>query len=338
MKIPPAKADRFVSSPDPSAFAVLVYGPDAGLVRERCNKLVCSVVDDAADPFRVSEFNASVLKDDPARLSDEASALSLIGGRRVVYLRGAGDGETAALKGILEDGRSEALIVVQGGELSPRSSLRRLFESAPNAAAIACYADDSGSLQGLIGEVLGAQGVRASPDAMAYLCGNLGADRMISRNELEKLALYAGEGGHVDLEDAQACVGDSAAAALDDIVFAAGSGEATTLAKSLHRGFAEGIEPIAILRGVQRHFHRLLLCAGRIGAGTTRDQALKSLQPPVFFKRVGEFRSQLGRWPTPSLEIALAKLTEAEIACKSTGIPARAVCENALMGLKPADR
>ena len=38
MKIQPARAEAFIAKPDPTIRAVLFYGPDAGLVRERATE------------------------------------------------------------------------------------------------------------------------------------------------------------------------------------------------------------------------------------------------------------------------------------------------------------
>ena len=333
MKVSARNADRFVSSPDAEISAILIYGPDSGLVGERCARAIRSVVDDPSDPFRVSEFAADALKEDPARLSDEATAMSMIGGRRVVYLRGAADREAPALTALLEQGGFDSLVVVEAGDLSPRSALRKLFEGADTAAAVPCYADDAGTLRTLVDDVMSAHSVSVDADALAYLCVNLGADRMVSRMELEKLALFAGEGGRVSLEDALASVGDSATVTLDDISFAVGAGDAGALTKALVRARADGIEDVAILRAAQRHFQRLHLCAGRVAAGEPSDQVVRSLRPPVFFKRADSFRDQMGRWPAGRLEQALAILTDAEIACKSTGVPSNAACDRALLQL-----
>ena len=53
MKIPTAETEHFVREPDPEWIAVLVYGPDQGLVRERARKIASSVVEDLADPRKV---------------------------------------------------------------------------------------------------------------------------------------------------------------------------------------------------------------------------------------------------------------------------------------------
>jgi DNA polymerase-3 subunit delta len=121
--------------------AALVYGPDPGMVRERAAALAKSVVPDLSDPFRVAELDESALDSDPARLWDEAVALSMIGGRRVVRVRGAGNALAKEFERFLADPKGDALIVVEAGDLAKSASLRRVFEEADNAAAVACYPD-----------------------------------------------------------------------------------------------------------------------------------------------------------------------------------------------------
>src|SRR5579864_8738783 len=84
-------ADRFAAQPPKGLRVALVFGPDAGLVQERAEKLLKSVAPDLTDPFNVSDLSESVLQSDPARLADEAAAISMMGGRRVVRVRGAGN-------------------------------------------------------------------------------------------------------------------------------------------------------------------------------------------------------------------------------------------------------
>ncbi len=334
MKIAPAEAERFVSKPGPEWAAVLVYGPDDGLVRERARKIASSVVEDLADPFRVTELTAAALRDDPARLSDEARALSLTGGRRVVRLRDAGDAAAAALDDVLSSASADdILVVVEAGDLGPRSKLRKLFEGATGAAALACYADDARTLGTVIRETLGQAGLGATPDAIAYLSDHLGSDRMLSRMELEKLATYALGAVEVTLEDAEAVVGDGVTATLDDIVFATAEGNASGLDRFLQRAFDEGVNSVAVVRAAQRHFQRLHRAAGDVAAGSTPDQAMKLLRPPVFFKRAALFRGQLQAWNVARLAGVLEALTDAEIACKTTGVPAEASCRRTLLAI-----
>jgi DNA polymerase-3 subunit delta len=148
---------------------------------------------------------------------------------------------------------------------------------------------------------------------------------MINRSELEKLALFCGPDGEITVGDAMTCIGDSGESTMDDVAFAAASGDGAGLWRALGRAYAEGASPIAVLRATLRHFDRLHFAAGLIAAGAAADDAMKALRPPIFFKREGMFRTQLRRWRRRDLELAMAALGEAEIGCKSTGLPAESI-------------
>src|SRR5471032_2725201 len=106
------EADRYVASPPKGLTLALVYGPDAGLVQERAEKLLKSVTPDLTDPFNVSDLTEATLLADPARLADETAAISMMGGRRVVRVRGAGNNLTELFESFLEDIPGDALVVV----------------------------------------------------------------------------------------------------------------------------------------------------------------------------------------------------------------------------------
>src|ERR1700723_1219486 len=91
MIVKASDSERYVARFPTGFAAALLFGPDLGLVRERAERLAKTVVPDLRDPFRTTEMEASALSEDPARLFDEAAALSMTGGRRVVRVRNAGN-------------------------------------------------------------------------------------------------------------------------------------------------------------------------------------------------------------------------------------------------------
>lgn len=341
MKLRAGEIDRFVKAPDPKAQVILIYGPDQGLVRERSNLIGKSVVDDLSDPFRVVDLNDTDIKQDPARLADEAAAISMLGGRRLVRIRNAADALSKIVDAFLNDPSGDALILLEAGDLTPRSSLRKLAESAGNAAALPCYADDARTLERVIEERLRSAGLRAEPEAFAYLSSHLGSDRGITLQELDKLILYVGPdapNGRVTFEDVTACIGDSAANRIDDIVDATALGDFKSLDVALVKAGEADTSPVSILNAVIRHFQQLHLVIGRIGAGSDRDAAIKALRPPVHFKRAATMSRQTGLWDVTRLNRALILLNEADRQCKTTGLPDRAVCSQALMRIAQGAR
>lgn len=342
MKITGARADSFVVRPD-AVKAVLFHGPDGGLVRERMNILTKTIAGSLDDPFRVADFQAALLRDDPARLGDEAAAMSFGGGRRVVRWRDAdADGRLeTTLAGLFESffehPIGDAMTIVTAGDIGSRSKLVAVFEGSDHGAAIACYPDDERALEGVIRDTLKTQGLTATPDALSWLTERLGGDREVSRRELEKLAMYKqGAGATVSEDDARACIGDNAALDLDDLIFAVGDGDHDTVQRVYGRLMGEGASPISIINAAARHFLRLHEIRGRVGEGKSVDQAMMALRPPVFFKVRGRFQQQVARWGEASIVRALDVLNEAEMQAKSTDLPAEAITERALMQIAQA--
>jgi DNA polymerase-3 subunit delta len=312
--------DAFVARPAADVFAVLLYGPDAGLVRERAKKIAAAVLGDAVgDPFRTAELQPGDIVGDAARLNDEAAALSLIGGRRVIRIADADDRLIGAVTSFLDSGPFDSLTIFEADELPARSKLRAAFEKAKGAVALPCYVEEGVDLAGFIERELKTLGLSASREALAYLADSLVGDRMVARQELAKLALYAGpnaKSAAISLETAMLCVGDYAAQAADTVALLTASGEREALFRALDRAAAEGVGAIELCRAAQRHFQRLLLARASVDEGTSPSAAVDSLKPPVFFKLKPVMERQVERWSRDKLAAVLDRLMETERACK----------------------
>lgn len=335
MIVKPQEADRFAANPPKDLRAALVFGPDAGLVQERAENLLKSVVADLADPFNVADLSESALLSDPARLTDEAAAISMMGGRRVIRVRGATNNLTDLFEEFLSDSDrpGDALVVVEAGDLAKGVGLRKVFESDDAAAAIACYADTQRNLEDVVRDAMRAHGLSIAPDALADAVSRLGSDRGVTRRELEKLALYAQGQKTVSLEDVQAVMGDEAEARAEEASDAAGSGDFARLDLALERLWVADTSVAQILRGAMGHFQRLALVREQVNRGEPIDTAMRRLRPPVHFLRQTSFKAQAGRWNDERLADALDMLLEAEALSRTTGVPAQAVCGRTLMNI-----
>jgi DNA polymerase-3 subunit delta len=327
------EADRFAANPPKHLRAALVYGPDAGLVQERAEKLLKSVVADLADAFNVADLSESTLLSDPARLADEAAAISMMGGRRVVRIRGASNNLADLFEQFLDDPPGDALVVVEGGDLNRSTGLPKLFGNTDKAAAIACYADTARSLEDVVRDTLRGQGFSIAPDALHDAVSRLGSDRGVTRRELEKLMLYAEGKKTITVDDINAVMGDEAEARAEEASDAAGSGDLPRLDLALERLWIADISVNQVLRGAMGHFQRLTLVKENMGRGESLDVAMKKLRPPVHFLREQSFKAQANRWNEGKLADALDMLLEAEALSRTTAVPAQAVCGRALMNI-----
>lgn len=341
MKIEPRQAELFLKKPDPRVRAVVIYGNDDGLVAERAVRLARTVCDDLKDPFRVIDIAGETLKNDPARLADEFGAISLMGGRRVVRVRPAGEETVTALENLVAAPAGDALIVIEGGNLTPRSGLRTLAETEACLAAMPCYMDSAEALEGLVEDAARAEGLNVDGDALDWIVARLGGDRGQTRGEIEKLLLYkAGEETRtITLDDAMAVLGDTAAIGIDNVVAATFDGEMAALDRALDRVFAEGGNPVQLVRQLQRHADQLHLVSSHAAKGSNFEAAMfKARGLPRGGPQRARFERHVRSWPLPRLSAALTRILDAEIECKSTDLPDEAIARRLCLGLASAAR
>ncbi|MGY9105858.1 MAG: DNA polymerase III subunit delta [Alphaproteobacteria bacterium] len=333
MIVKPGAAEHYAAHPPETLAAALVFGPDQGLVRERAESLTKSVVPELRDPFRVAEFEEEALSSDPALLWDEAAAISMLGGRRVIRVRNAGNVLAKHFERYLEEPPGDALIVVEAGDLAKGASLRRVFEGADNAAALGCYPDSSSNLDDVIRAALKAEGLSIEPQALSDLVSRLGSDRGVTRSELEKLILYVGDEKTVTIDHIRATMGNESDLRMDECCDAAGAGNFKALDTALARLWMSGTSPVAVLRLALGHFQRLALVRGEYDNGGDMQSSMRKLRPPIHFRRANSFKAQISNWSEAKLEDAQSLLYEAEALTKTTGVPAEAACGRALFSV-----
>jgi len=344
VKIEPRQVEAFLKKPDPKVRGVVVYGNDDGLIAERAVALAKTVCEDLKDPFRVVDISGDMLKGDPARLADEFGAMSMLGGRRVIRVRPAGEESAAALENLAAASAGDALVVIEGGNLTPRSGLRAVAETEDCLAALPCYMDNEAALEGLVESAARARGLGVDPDALDWIVERLGGDRGQSRSEVDKLLLYKeGDGSKtVTLDDAIAVLGDTAAIGIDNVIAATFDGELVALDRALDRVFSEGGNPVQLVRALQRHADQLHLVAGHVagsngkGGGNLEAAMFKARGLPRGGPVRQRFERHVRAWPLARLSAALQVILEAEIQCKTTGLPDEAIARRLCQRLAQA--
>ena len=326
MKITSNKVDWFINNLPNTISAVLIYGPDAGLISERYENIGKKIVADLTDPFSVINLSVDKIKEDHSVLADEFNALNFLGGRRLIRIKDADNNFTSILKKFFsqshETNSNSAFVIITAGELAAQSSLRKLFEDMPNLAALPCYNDDERTLESIISNRLREAGYKAERDAILYMAANCQGDRQIVMREIEKLQLYLGERKDVSFNDAVASVGKTTESTLDDICHAVADGNIQQVEKHYRRAEQQGESEIAILRTVQKYFIRLRKIKGSLQEGKSVETAISGLRPPVFFKYANKFNHHVKLWTKQGNKIdrVLSELYDAELECKKTGV------------------
>jgi DNA polymerase-3 subunit delta len=306
------QAESFLRAPPPAVCAVLLFGTDPGLVMERAQLLARRMAEAADPPGEVLRLDEADLEGDPDRLAVELGTVPMFGGKKIVRAQQSRRVTAAALKPLIEESRIEGLLIVEAGNLKTDDAMRVLFERNPSAAAIACHADEARDLDGLVREVMAANGLEIAEDAKRLLIARLGADRGLSRAEIDKLALYALGKARIELDDVEAIVGDASDLAVDRIISAAAAGRATAACREYERAISSGESPQYVMIAATRHFQRLHRVRRAVETGVSIDEAVKSLRPPVFFKQRDAFVAQVDQWSSARLDRALARISETQ--------------------------
>jgi DNA polymerase-3 subunit delta len=305
--------DAFLARPDSGRPIVLLYGPDAGLVRERADALLVSAVDDPNDPFSLVKLDGDELSAEPSRLVDEALTVPLFGGRRAIRVRAGSRNFASGVETLADMPLQDCRIVIEAGDLRPESPLRKACERAKTAVAIGCYPDGERDLAKLIDGELRLANLRMAGDARAALMTLLGGDRQASRNELRKLTLFAHGEGEVTLDHVMGVVADASEMKLDPIVDGGFAGRPELVESEFAKAMVAGTYPGVIILAAQRHAAWLHKSALAVAEGTSVASVLEGGFPRLHFSRKPMAETALRNFTVPRLAAIIEQLAAAAL-------------------------
>lgn len=326
--------ERFLREPAPDIRAVVIYGKDRGVVRDRANALAKRVVPRPDDPFDTAMLTDGDLDADPAKLEDELSAMSLMGGRRLVRLRLAGEkagpdkqAAEALTRHVEGQLNPDAFFLVEAGALGRDSQLRKVGEKASGCAVIPCYEDEAGDLARLTRDTLANDKVGLNSEALDLFVSRLPKERGVARAEIERLALYLGPNSGVtataaDLTD---FLGVEPEASLSDAAADAFGGKAGPAQQALRRAAAEGEGGPAAVRAMGYYHGRLRRVLTLHKNGVDLQAAAKAAG--VFWKQEREFLRQARAWNLEAILEIQGEILNADRACKTSGSPDQLISE-----------
>src|SRR6516164_3895838 len=325
--------DAFLARPDAGRPIILLYGPDAGLVRERADALIASAIDDPNDPFSMVKVDSDELSAEPSRLVDEAMTVPLFGGRRAIRVRAGSRSFASGIDTLAEMNVRDCRIVIEAGELRPESPLRKACEKAKTAVAIGCYPDTERDLAKLMEDELRLASLRIAQDARAALMSFLGGDRQASRNELRKLTLYAHGKGEVTLDDVMAVVADASELKLDPIVDGAFAGKPDVVKSEFAKAMVAGTYSGVIISAAQRQAAWLHKSALAVAEGTPIPAVLEGGFPRLHFSRKAAVEVALRNFSAGRLAGIIEQLATAALDTRKQPALAAAIAQRTLMAI-----
>lgn len=302
MKASKSSIGRSVDRPDGGIRFYLFFGPDVAQSRALGTRLVGAL---GANRFMII---SNSIKTDPAALADEASALSLFGGKRVIWVEPAGEDIVDGVTALLEAPAPENPVVAIGGDLKKSSALRKLAEASRDALAFAAYLPEGEEAGRMVIDLGRRHGLKISPPVAERIADACGADQAIAARELEKLSLFLNSSPNSPKEleqDALDAVGAVQAEGnflkLADLAL---GGDIASLVEELERLSAGGTEAISVVRSLQRRLLMLAPARARIERGESPAAALESFGKGLFYKDKAKVQRMLERWSAADLATA----------------------------------
>lgn len=335
MKLSPRDANGFFRRPDPAIAGLLIFGEDVMRVAMKRQEVIAAITGPEGEAeMRLTRMNGADLRRDPAQLMDAVKATGFFPGPRAVLVEEAADGASEAVKAALSEWRQgDAQIVVTGGALAARSSLRKLFEGAKNAYAAALYNDPMGRAE--IESELARAGLkqvdREAMGALEHLARDLTPGDF--RQTLEKIALYKfGDETPLIPDEVTLNAPASVEAQVDEIFHVLAEGRTADIAPVMQRLTAQGVAPVTLLIMGMRHFRVLFAIASAPGGPA---QGIGKLRPPIFGPRRDRMLRQAQNWSAARLEGALELLMDTDLTLRSAGqkAPQMALVERAFVRL-----
>ncbi len=327
------KVRHFIKSPDRNVRAILIYGPDTGQVRENSSLLAKTLSSDTEEPGEIITIDDAESGASPDRLAVELQMIPMFGGSKVVRFRPATKTNNNQIEELAKSSNLQAYLIIEGGDLKKSAKLRQIFEKSKNAVALPCYADDGRNLMQVIEEELSKEKISISTSAKQHLANQLGADRALSRSEIQKLLTYINGKSTVEIEDIDAVIGDTSSLSLDAVFYAATGGKLAVALENLDKAIASGNAPSVILILLNRHIARFHKVRSELDRGDSLDFTVKRLRPPLHYKVQDEFKRQINKWSEKKLLIALDLVQQTTLRCRSKNAMELVFIERLLMSL-----
>ena len=308
----------------------LVYGPNEGLVKEQIDRIINDLL--PQDEFEKIILQGKALETETQMLDEIVKTVSMFHSGKIVVVESLKEKSVNIIEEIIEDAPQKVILILRNENLNKTSKIRKLFEISKSCFSLACYEDDGRSIMKNIEEFINRNRLPLSRDIKNYLIHSLSSDRMITKNELEKVEIYSkGSERKIELEDIKDLLNDSSSISLNKMNESMMYGNTSKSSKIANKLLTEGTSPISLLRSAMNYLLRVQKTKVEMKKGNNFDEAIKSLRPPVFWKDKDSFQKHCIKWPVKNIEKHIFKLLEAEILCKLDSKLAILNCEKSIM-------
>lgn len=328
MKLPAGRAGAALDRPDPSIRLFLFSGSDSSASRLLAQRLL-----PALGAEKIATTGAS-LKADPAWLAAEAASLPMFGGSRLLWIEPAGEDILPAVQGLVDLPQAEApAVAIVASVLKKDSALAKFADSRDAILHIASEPLSPREQVAAILELGRLEGLRLSPHLAERVAAEAAGDLLLAQLELQKFALYceASPERPCELDDEVVDILGIDQAETDhsrpgDIALA---GDLQVLGPELALLEGGGIDPIPVVRALQRRLLMLIPLRAKVDGGQRLDGVVNA----VWRRDKPAVQRILPRWTSPRLADAMARVQRLERELLLRPVPGHAALGESLVQL-----
>ncbi len=329
MKIKEVQLQNIISN-NTNFLALLIYGPNDGLIRETIFNTKTLLLDKEA--YEEINIDGNDLDKDPFILDNALKTVSMFSDKKLVILNTVKEKHVDYIENTINDSPENVFLIIKAGTLNTNSKIRKFFENSKFHLALACYEEDIKSKMSYLNHFIKINNLNLDEDSKSYLLQSLSNDRMISSHELEKIILfYKDRSKAIDLEEIKTIFNDSSSNTLDTMTISVMYGKTSKCSKIVYKLLSEGLNPISIIRNLVNYLKRVQNTKIEMKKGNTFEKSVTVLRPPLFWKDKNNFREHCMKWPLTKLNKAIITLLDTEIKCKSDSKLAKIHCEKSIM-------
>lgn len=302
----------FLAKPPAQVPAVVVlFGSEAFLKRLSAQQLRAAVVEDDDSPVSAFDGNAVEWRD----VFDELSTMSLFGGGRRLAIVEQADAFVSKERGRLEDyvakPKSSGVLILQVDSWAANTRLYKAIDKTglqidcrppEKSAGKRKMLDETKLCKWLVAWTAQQHSAKLESTAAEMLLEIIGPELGLLDQELSKLALFAGEGGQIDVPMVRDVVGGWRTNTIWELVDAAADGDSGEALRQLDRLLQAGEHPVALFGQIAWSLRRFA-AATRIYQEAERDKRRIPLRDALI-------QAGIAHWNRKGLERAESQLKQ----------------------------
>lgn len=232
------------------------YGDEPYLMERGVSRLLERLVDPASRDFNLNVYYGAECKGE--EIADTAQTLPMFADWRVVLVKRGEALSAAALDQLffyVQNPSPTSCLIIQGEKIDQRKKF--FTELKKHGVLVECKRPYENQLGAFIKSEAGGYGKRINAAAAEMLVHLVGNNLQELASQIEKVAMYAGQRGTIELSDVRSIVSDTKVDNVFELANALGAKNLATAMRRMQTILRDGEAPLMLLAMITRHFRQV---------------------------------------------------------------------------------